>query len=158
MEFRRTVHITAGVPEVWALVDDVPAVAGCIPGLGELEMTGELEFDCVVKQRVGSVKSSFQLHNVIGDLDPEHGLTVISEGRDVNLNSQVKAKQRFTFSADGDETQIDIVADFQVTGRIATFGHRIILAKAEQVTVEALRNVERLLAQRRDGEAVGPGT
>jgi carbon monoxide dehydrogenase subunit G len=149
MEFRRTVRISAGVADVWALVDDVPAVAGCIPGLGDLEMTGDHEFDCVVNQRVGSVKSSFKLHNVIGDLDPNHSLTVVSEGRDAKLNSQVKATQEFTFRPDGHETEVDIVADFQVTGRIATFGHRIILAKAEQVTVEALRNVERLLEQRR---------
>lgn len=149
MEFRRTVRINAPVTDVWALVDDVAAVASCIPGLGELEMKGDHEFDCVVKQRVGSVKSAFQLHNTIGDLDPGHSLTVVSEGRDQSLNSQVKATQRFAFSPDDDATQVDIVADFQVTGRIATFGHRIILAKAEQVTVEALRNVERLLEQRR---------
>lgn len=154
MEFKRTVRISAPVSEVWALVDDVPAVAGCIPGMGQLEMRGAHEFDCVVTQLVGAVKANFQLHNVIVELEPERSLTTVSEGRDRNLNSQVKATQRFSFRPDGDATEVDIEADFQVTGRIATFGHRIILAKAEQVTVQALRNVEQLLAGRR-GESTG---
>src|SRR6266545_2542371 len=104
MEFKRNARIQAPLSDVWALVDDVPTVAGCIPGVHDLDMRGEREFDCVVSQRVGSVKSNFALH---------------------------------------------IVADFQVTGRIATFGHRIISAKAEQVVMEAIRNVDKLLGERR---------
>jgi carbon monoxide dehydrogenase subunit G len=46
---------------------------------------------------------------------------------------------------------VSINADVQITGRIATVGHRIIGAKAEQVTVEAIRNVEQLLASRQAG-------
>ena len=149
MEFRRTVRISAPLAEVWALVDDIPAVAGCIPGLHDLEMRGQHEFDCMVSQRVGSVKASFTLHTVVGDLDPQRSITVRSQGQDKSLGSSVKATQRFGFAAAGDETEVQIVADFQVTGRVATFGHRIISAKAEQVTVEALRNVSKLLEERR---------
>ena len=35
-----------------------------------------------------------------------------------------------------------------MTGKIATFGQRIIAAKAEQVTVETLRNLSKLLEER----------
>lgn len=153
MEFRRTVYLGAPIRQVWALTDEIPAVADCIPGLGQIEMQGDHAFDCVMNQRVGSVQANFQLHNVIQDMDPERSLTVVSEGKDKNLNSHVKATQRFDFTAEGDKTQIEIVADIQVTGRIATFGHRIISAKAEQVTVQALRNVETLLEQRQAGTA-----
>src|SRR5919198_926454 len=115
MEFRRTARINAPLADVWALTDDLPAVAACIPGLHDLDMTGQRSFDCVVSQRVGSVKANL----------------------------------RFELAESGDGTDVDIAADFQVTGRIATFGHRIIAAKAEQVVMEALRNVDKLLAERR---------
>jgi carbon monoxide dehydrogenase subunit G len=149
MEFRRNAQINAPLDQVWALIDDIPAVAGCIPGVADLELKGPQEFDCVISQRVGSVKSKFTLHTVISDLDPRKRLTLVSTGQDRSLGSNVKANLQFGLGDKGEATEVDIVADFQVTGRIATFGHRIIAAKAEQVVMEALRNVDQLLAERR---------
>src|SRR6266571_2899323 len=140
MEFKRNARIQAPLSDVWALVDDIPTVAGCIPGVHDLDMRGEREFDCVVSQRVGSVKSNFELRS---------RLTLQSQGQDRALGSSVKANLQFGLSEKDEETEVDIVADFQVTGRIATFGHRIISAKAEQVVMEAIRNVDKLLGERR---------
>jgi carbon monoxide dehydrogenase subunit G len=155
MEFRRTARLSAPLEQVWALVDDIPTVAGCIPGVHDLEMRGEREFDCVVSQRVGSVKSNFTLHTVVGDVEPRKRLTLESQGQDRALGSNVKANLQFGLDDKGEETEVDIVADFQVTGRIATFGHRIISAKAEQVVMEALRNVDKLLSERRSASSEG---
>jgi carbon monoxide dehydrogenase subunit G len=149
MEFKRNARIQAPLSDVWALVDDIPTVAGCIPGVHDLDMKGEREFDCIVSQRVGSVKSNFSLHTVVGDIQPLQRLTLESHGQDRALGSSVKANLQFGLAGRGEETEVDIVADFQVTGRIATFGHRIISAKAEQVVMEALRNVDKLLVERR---------
>jgi uncharacterized protein len=149
MEFRRNAQISAPLDQVWALTEDIPAVAGCIPGVADLDLKGPQEFDCVISQRVGSVKSKFNLHTVISDLDPRKSLTLVSTGQDRSLGSNVKANLKFDLAEKGDATEVDIVADFQVTGRIATFGHRIIAAKAEQVVMDALRNVDQLLAGRR---------
>jgi uncharacterized protein len=153
MEFRRTARINAPLSDVWALVDDIPAVAACIPGVHDLAMAGDKEFDCVVSQRVGSVKSNFALHTVLGDVEERKSLTLTSQGQDRKLGSSVKATMRFGLTDAGEQTAVDIVADFQVTGRIATFGHRIISAKAEQVVLEALRNVDTLVTDRREGGA-----
>jgi carbon monoxide dehydrogenase subunit G len=86
---------------------------------------------------------------VVGDMEPRQRLALESRGQDKALGSTVKANLQFGLTDKGDETEVDIVADFQVTGRIATFGHRIIAAKAEQVVMEAVRNVDELLAERR---------
>jgi carbon monoxide dehydrogenase subunit G len=149
MEFRRNARIHAPLSTVWALVDDIPAVASCIPGVHDLHMRGDREFDCVVSQRVGSVKSNFELHAAIDDLDPHKRLTLSCEGKDRTLGSTVRANLQFGLADQAEETEVNIAADFQVTGRIATFGHRIISAKAEQVVMEALGNMDKLLAGRR---------
>lgn len=148
MEFRRTVRISAPLDSVWALVDDIPAVAGCIPGLHDLEQKAPDAFDCVLSQRVGSVKANFSLTTRMTELVPKQSVTALTEGRDNALQSNVKATQRFLLSPQGDETEVEIVAQFQVTGKISTFGHRIISAKAEQVTVETLQNLSHLLEER----------
>jgi carbon monoxide dehydrogenase subunit G len=155
MEFRRTVRISAPLDSVWSLVEDIPAVAGCIPGLHDLVEKGPDTFDCVLGQRVGSVKANFALTTTLTELVPKASVTAVTEGRDKALQSNVKATQRFLLSAQADETEVEIVAQFQVTGKIATFGHRIISAKAEQVTVETLQNLSRLLEERAAAAAAG---
>jgi carbon monoxide dehydrogenase subunit G len=149
MEFRRNARINAPVSDVWALVDDIPTAASCIPGVTEVQMRGEREFDCVVTQRVGSVKSSFGIRAEMTDLVPNEQVTIVCEGKDKLLGSNVRANVRFRLRDEGEATAVDIAADFQVTGRIATFGQRIIAAKAEQVVMKSLRNVDQLLAERR---------
>lgn len=153
MEFSRTVEVDAPIDEVWALTADIEAVAGCIPGIRDLEMVGPGEFTCLLVQHVGSVKATFALRSSLQVGEANRTVTATSTGQDRGLGSSVKATQKFVLSAAGDRTQVSIEADVQITGRIATFGHRIISAKAEQVTVEAIRNVDALLASR---PATGP--
>jgi carbon monoxide dehydrogenase subunit G len=148
VEFSRTVDIAAPVEDVWALTADIEAVAGCIPGVRDLEMAGPDEFTCKLVQRVGSVKAAFALRTRLQVDEAARTVVTTSEGQDQSLASTVKAVQTFAISAERGKTQVRISAEVQINGRIATFGHRIIGAKAEQVTVEAIRNVEDLLAAR----------
>ena len=150
MQFRRMVSINAPVGDVFRLVDDLEAVAGCIPGVSDVSLQGTRSFDCVMTQKVGAVTARFQLRTSIDEVVPNELVTAVSEGRDSKLFSEVKSKQRFEFRANGDEaTEIDVVADYQISGRIATFGHRILAAKAEQVTLEAVDQLTALLEERR---------
>jgi carbon monoxide dehydrogenase subunit G len=154
MDFSRTVDVAATPDEVWALTDDIEAVAACIPGVRDLEMVGPGEFTCKLVQHVGSVKAAFALRTQLQVDEAQHTIVTTSSGQDRSLGSSVKAVQTFGVAPAGDKTQVSINADVQITGRIATFGHRVIAGKAEQVTVAAIRNVEQLLASRR-GTAEG---
>jgi len=151
MEFNRTVTIEAPLDEVWSLTEDLEAVATCIPGVSEFRAESDQVFDCRLVQRVGSVKANFQLRNELIDVTPKVSLTVVSSGKDNALNSSVRTTQVFGLRDLDGQTEVTINADIRVTGRIATFGGRIIQAKAEQVTVEALENVAILLRERRAG-------
>jgi uncharacterized protein len=151
VDFSRTVDISAPIDEVWALTADIEAVAGCVPGVRDIEMTGADEFTCTLVQRVGSVKAEFALRSQLRVDEAARTVVTTSAGRDRKLASTVKAVQTFTITGLGSKAQVQIAADVQITGKIATFGQRIIAAKAEQVTVEAIRNVEDLLTARRGG-------
>jgi uncharacterized protein len=151
VDFSRVVEVAAPIDEVWALTTDIEAVAGCIPGVRDVAMVGPGEFTCLLVQHVGSVKASFSLRCSLQVDEAARTVTATSTGQDRGLGSAVRAAQTFALAAAGDRTRVSIKADVQITGRIATFGHRIIGAKAEQVTVEAIRNVDQLLASGRAG-------
>jgi carbon monoxide dehydrogenase subunit G len=153
MEFRRNARINAPLSDVWALIDDIPTVAACIPGVTGVEMRSGTEFDCVVNQRLGSVKSSFRIAAELTDVVPRQQIGIVCQGEDKGLRSTVRANLRFGLAEDGEATAVDILADFQVTGRIATFGQRIVAVQAEQVVLKALRNVDQLLSERRAASA-----
>lgn len=149
MKLQKTVRIKGDLEEVWALVDDVEAVASCIPGMTDIEMRGLREFDSLLTQRVGPVITRFKLRTRLDELEPTSSVTLVSEGREPDLNSRVKAHLRFDFRQVDDGTEIDISADVTFTGQIATFGQRVISSKVEQVIVQALQNLTELLTQRR---------
>jgi carbon monoxide dehydrogenase subunit G len=153
MEFRRTARIDAPLADTWSLIDDIPTVATCIPGVTDVDMKGEREFECRVTQKVGSVKSSFWIVAQMTDIVPAKAVSIVCEGKDKVLGSNVRARVKFDLADQDGATGVDIAADFQVTGRIATFGQRIIAAKAEQVVMKSLRNVDELLSQRRAASA-----
>lgn len=148
MEFERTVTLSAKLEDVWSLTEDLQAVAECIPGLSDYVELSPGKFSCVMVQKVGHVKTRLDLENRLTDIQPLRSVTVISEGEDPRLRATVRAAQSFDLSSKGDSTEIQIGADIHVTGKIATFGGRIILAKAEQIVVSALENVSKLLNER----------
>jgi carbon monoxide dehydrogenase subunit G len=149
MKFDKTVRVSATTDELWDLIGDIEAVAGCIPGLSDFSSDGPNQFSALMTQKVGPVTARFRLKTTLTDLERGSGLTALSEGRDPELESSVRAEQRFSFRPSGDATDVDISADIRMTGRVATFGQRIINTKAEQVVVQSLANVSELLEKRR---------
>jgi carbon monoxide dehydrogenase subunit G len=149
VRFERTVHIQAPPADVWQLIDDIEAVASCIPGVTDYAASGDREFTALMTQRVGPVTARFRLNTKLINLDPPRSVTVISEGHDPDLDSTVRAEQRFELRAADGGTDVNISADIRMTGRVATFGQRIISTKAERVVLDAFANVSTLLAGRR---------
>ena len=155
MRFEKTVRVEASPAEIWSILDDVEAVALCIPGISDYKETGPNEFTSLLSQRVGPVTARFRLRTMLTDLDPLKSVTAVVEGADNVLASTVSSEQVFSFSeADGGAaTEILITAEVGMVGRVATFAQRIIATKAEQVIIGALANVSQLLEQRRDEES-----
>ena len=153
MKYEKTVVVDATPSEIWELVADIESVAGCIPGLEEFEKRGPLEFDSVLVSRVGPVTSNFVLNTRLHRIVPETSLTATSEGEDPDLDSWVLAEQRFDLATTDSGTAIAITADVSITGRIATYGQRIIATKAEQVVLQTVSNVSELLKERRSRSA-----
>ena len=148
MEYGRTVTLDAGIETVWSLIDDLEAVAMCIPGISDFALQTPTSFTCLMTQKVGHVTSRLALTNELKEIEPMKRVTVLSAGDDKRLRASVKCDQTFELAEKGGQTEVAIQASIHVTGRIAMFGGRIILAKAEQVVVEGLANVERLLRER----------
>ena len=153
MRFEKTVRVEAAPAEIWSLLEDLEAVALCIPGISNYQATAPDEFTALLTQRVGPVTARFKLATKLTDLVAMESVTAVVDGTDTALGSSVHSEQTFGLTAvdGGTATEILITADVRMVGRIATFGQRIVGTKAEQVIIGSLANVSRLLEQRRAG-------
>jgi hypothetical protein len=151
MLIEKTFRLDAPVPRVWALLGDIPALAGCIPGLEQIEIQDERHFRSVVRQRVGPISVVFHLATRLEDLEAARCVTAVTEGLDRSLGAKLKQRQVFELKAAGEQTDVKLSVEVQLSGRLASFGQRVIGAKAEQFTEEVIRNVSTLLARRGDG-------
>jgi carbon monoxide dehydrogenase subunit G len=149
MRFEKRLSFEAPVEEVFALVDNVQAIASCIPGLEELTVHHPRSFDSRVKMSVGPIAAKFQLTTTIEEVDPPNRIVLTTEGKDTGIAGRVKQRQAFELRAAGPgRTDVTITTDIQIQGRLATFGQRIIGARADQFADEVAANVSRLLAER----------
>lgn len=148
MKYERNVTLDAPLEQAWSLIDDLESVAGCIPGLSDFVQDSPTSFRCLMTQKVGHVTTRLDLRNELTEIQPMRRVTVVSEGDDRKLRASVRSEQTFEVTENGDRTDVQISANIHVTGRIATFGGRVILAKTEQLVVDALENVEQLVQAR----------
>jgi carbon monoxide dehydrogenase subunit G len=149
VKYEKRVVINATPEEIWSLVEDLPTLATCIPGLEMFEMQDQRHFTSVVSIKVGPVQPRFRLSSTLTDLDPPHSLSVTSAGSDPALNSRVSQHQSVRLRPADGGTEVSIDLNLQISGRIATFGQRIIASKAEEFATQVITNVERVLKDRR---------
>ena len=152
MKFDKELTIDAPVEQVFALVDDIDALASCIPGLEELTVLDPRSFESRVRMSVGPITARFNLRTVLEVVEPPSRIVMVSEGTDKALAGRVKQRQEFTLRAVDGRTEVSITTDVQLQGRLATFGQRVIAARADQFADEVATNVSRLLADRVKGQ------
>jgi carbon monoxide dehydrogenase subunit G len=145
VKLEKEVHLDAPPERVWDLVSDIEALARCIPGLEELQIVDDRQFQSVVRLGVGPISARFQLESRLEELDPPNRVVMVTEGADRSIGGRVRQRQEFDLAPDGEGTRVRITSDIQISGRFATFGQRIIAARADQFVDEVVANVEQLL-------------
>ena len=151
MRFEKEISLDAPVDVVFGLVEDIQTLATCIPGLEELTIHDERNFDSRVRLSVGPITARFNLRTSIEELVPGRRITLVTTGKDASLAGSVRQRQEFDLVAtDANRTTVRIATEIQVQGRLATFGQRVIGARADQFAEEVAANVARLLAERRE--------
>lgn len=149
MRIEKRLAFDAPVEDVFALVDDVEVLASCIPGLEELTVHDPRHFDSRVRLNVGPIAARFRLQTTIEVVEPPSRIVLVTEGKDAALGGRIRQRQEFVLVGEGDRTNVSITSELQVQGRLATFGQRVIGARADAFADEVAANVGRLLAERR---------
>jgi carbon monoxide dehydrogenase subunit G len=122
------------IQEAWDKLLNPETLASCIPGCEKIEVIDEKTYDCVVKQKVGPVSVRLKFTTTLIEIDPPTHLKAIGKGADIgkagNFNQQTTVDLR---EVSAGEVEVSYMSNVTIVGRLATFGDRIMRAKAKDL-------------------------
>jgi carbon monoxide dehydrogenase subunit G len=124
MRIENVVEVDAPVDRVWALVNDIPRVAPCMPGGALTNVVDEQTYEGTVAVKLGPLRMSYKGTVVIQDVDEAgRSARLAASGKDTKGAGTARATVDTRLEPVGDtRTRMSVTSDVQLTGRVASFG------------------------------------
>ncbi len=155
MKFVNEVNVQTPADELFGFLSDVERVAPCLPGASIDGRDGE-HYRGSMKVKIGPITGVYEGTLRFVELDENRRRAVLS-ARANEAAGQGSAEARIETEiseADGG-SQLRMVTDLQLQGRVAQFGRGAIERIAQRMFSEFARNIERHLAAGGDGAPAG---
>jgi carbon monoxide dehydrogenase subunit G len=141
--------LQAPIQEVWDLLFEIDTLAACIPGAEKIEPIDDRTYDAIVKQKVGPITVRFKFITTLTEIDPPRHVTAEGRGEDIGKAGTFTQKTSVDLTEiSEDSVEISYSSNVSLVGRLATFGERIMRAKAKQVGEEITKNLQERLKSR----------
>jgi carbon monoxide dehydrogenase subunit G len=134
--------LEVSVAQAWAVLSDVRATAGCMPGAALTEQLDETHYKGTVKTKIGPAMMSFG-----GDIEvlqlnaDEKRLQMLGKGADKAGSS---ASMNLTATVEAGETPTNCVligaATIIVSGKLAQFGSRLLVPVSDAMIGQFVEN------------------
>ena len=124
MKIENTIEVDAPLDRVWALVNDIPRVAPCMPGAALTGVLDDQTYEGTVAVKLGPMRMSYKGKVTVEDVDEaNHRARLAASGRDTKGAGTAKASVVTRLEAAGDtRTHLHVTSDVQLTGKVASFG------------------------------------
>jgi len=151
-------------PEIaWEFLQNVEAVAGCMPGAKLTERVDENRHKGTVTVKLGPATMSFRGEVEVQDIDPAtRSLRLLGKGTDSTGSSGVSMNLLARIDvADGGTCALVGSSEVSMSGKAVAFGGRMMDAVADKILIQFADNfateVAALQAQRSGSAAAGDG-
>src|SRR3954470_14567927 len=123
MKLEQSFTVAAPIEQAWEAIVDVEGIAPCLPGA---EITGVDEagaYEGTFSVKLGPTTAAYRGSLRMEAVD-EAARTATMSAKGTDKRGQGGASATFvsTMREEGDETQVDVLTDFHITGRLARFG------------------------------------
>jgi uncharacterized protein len=123
MRIENTVEVDAPLERVWALVNDIPRVAPCMPGAALTGGDGDT-YEGTVAVKLGPLRMSYKGKVTIDEVDDaNHSARLTATGKDTKGAGTARATVETRLEPAGEtHTRLHVTSDVQLTGKVASFG------------------------------------
>ena len=161
VEIKGEYQIASSREKVWAALIDPEVLRECIPGCESLEQISDTEFAAKIIAAIGPVRATFNTSLTLENVQPPESYTLVGSGKGGAAGfGRGRADVRLD-ETDG-VTQLTYSADFQVGGKLAQVGSRLVLGATRKMAKEFFGNfshrfdphAQRIEPEEEKGEAV----
>jgi carbon monoxide dehydrogenase subunit G len=142
--------------EVWRAVLDPEVLSKSLPGIQDLESTGENEFHAKMKVRMGPVQGQFNGSVRLVDLNPPVGYHIQIDA--TGAQGFVKGEGDLKLAELNGSTELQYSGEAQVGGRIASVGQRLMESSAQALIRQGLEAFDAQIQARMKGEEISEDT
>jgi hypothetical protein len=136
-------RLKAPIEEVWDFLLKPETLASCIPGCEKVEIIDEKTYNSIVKQKVGPISVRFKFTTTLTEIAPPTHLKAVGSGSAMNNLGNFRQETNVDLKeVPEEEVEISYKSNVSIVGRLATFGDRIMRAKAKKVGDEFTRALE----------------
>jgi uncharacterized protein len=142
VELQKSYPMAAAADVTWEFLQNVEAVAGCMPGAKLTERLAENRYKGTVTVKVGPATMSFRGEVEMKDVDPAtRTLHLLGKGTDSTGSSaaSMDLTARVEEAADGLSTLVG-TSEVSMSGKAATFGGRMMSSVADQILKQFAAN------------------
>lgn len=156
VQLEKSFPLPATADAAWVLLQDVEAVAGCMPGARITERVDESHYRGTVTVKLGPASLAFRGEVEVREVDPAaRALRLVGRGTDTTGTSGAGMDLRARIEAvDAASCRLQGNAEVSVSGKAATFGGRLMQGVADQVLQQFVANFSARLPAVQAGEAV----
>ena len=124
MKIENTVEVDAPLERVWALVNDIPRVAPCMPGAALTGVLDDTTYEGTVAVKLGPLRMSYKGKVTIDEVDEaNHSARLTASGKDTKGAGTARASVETHLEPASDtHTRLRVTSDVQLTGKVASFG------------------------------------
>lgn len=139
-------NMKAPIQTLWNFLLEPGTLASCIPGAEKVEAIDEKTYECVVKQSVGPISVRFKFNVVLTEVNPPKYVKAVGRGEDIGKMGTFTCDATVRLNEiSNEEVEVSYQTNVNIVGRLATFGERIMRAKAKSVGEEFTRNLQKKL-------------
>ena len=147
MEIKQSFTVARPLADVWALFQDVPTVATCMPGAELIADKGNGLYQGRVSIKLGPFGAAFEGEAQVTPDPATHSGHVEGKGTDKRGGSRSKLVLDYRLAEVPGGTKVEVNADVQLVGPIAQFGRTGIINETANVLIrQFVQNVEAKLA------------
>jgi carbon monoxide dehydrogenase subunit G len=135
---------------VWALFQDVPNVARCVPRAQLTDVLGGDTYRGRLRVKLGALAVEFEGEARVAALDEAaRSATIEADGSDRH-GSRAAAQVTYTLTDQGPRTRVEVVATYRLQGTVAQFGRGAIIEEvAGRLTREFVECLHRRFEEHR---------
>lgn len=126
MKLQHRTEVGAKPEDVWAFLQDTPAVVQCMPGAELVDELGDDRYEGMLRVGIGPLKMNYAGKASVVERNAEaHRIVLDASGRDGRGSGSVQAHVQLQVIPADSGSRIEVVSDIDLTGRIASLGRGI---------------------------------